>query len=165
MYSLNEAVVYASYGVCVIEAIETHDFSGENIEYYVLRPVGDMRNKFYVPTSNSSLTEKMRKVYSKDEVEKLIDVMPDEDFIWIDNEIQRKEEYRHIIESGDRHQLVKLIKTLYIRRSELSKQHKKLRSADERFLSEAENILYDEFAYALEIPRDEVVGYIKKRIA
>ena len=125
MYDLNEAVVYASYGVCIIESIETHDFSGENLEYYVLRPVGDMRNKFYVPTSNSSLTEKMRKVYSKDEVEKLIDVMPDEKFIWIENELKRKEEYKHIIESGDRHQLVKLIKTLYIRRDELFKETQK----------------------------------------
>ena len=164
MYDLNEAAVYASYGVCIIESIETHDFSGENLEYYVLSPVNDTRNKFYVPTSNSKLTEKMRKIYSKDEVEKLIDVMPDEKFIWIENELKRKEEYKHIIESGDRHQLVKLIKTLYIRRDELLKKHKKLRSSDEKFLNDAENILYDEFAYALKIPKNEVISYIKKRI-
>lgn len=164
MYSLNEAVVYASYGVCIIESIETHDFSGENIEYYVLRPVSDTKNKFYVPTSNSILTEKMRRIYSKDEVEKLIDVMPDEEFIWIENELKRKEEYKHIIETGDRHQLVKLIKTLYVRKNELLEKHKKLRSSDERFLNDAENILYDEFAYALKIPKDKVTDYISKRI-
>ena len=44
------------------------------------------------------------------------------------------------------------------------KKHKKLRSSDEKFLNDAENILYDEFAYALKIPKNEVISYIKKRI-
>lgn len=43
MYNVNDAVVYASYGVCVISAIEERDFSGENIEYYILQPVGDKK--------------------------------------------------------------------------------------------------------------------------
>ena len=55
MYNAGDAVVYSSYGVCVITAIEDHDFSGENVEYYVLRPVSDNKNKFYVPTDNEAL--------------------------------------------------------------------------------------------------------------
>ena len=164
MYKVNDVVVYASYGVCEISAIEERDFSGENVEYYVLRPVGDSRNTFYVPTAKSALTEQMRRVYTREEVEALIRVMPDEDFIWIDDEAVRKEKYREIISGGDRLELVKLIKTLYIRRQELLQQHKKLHSADEKFLAEAENMLYDEFAYALGIGKDEVVPYIKEHV-
>ncbi len=164
MYKVNDVVVYASYGVCEISAIEERDFSGENVEYYVLRPVGDSRNTFYVPTAKSALTEQMRRVYTREEVEELIRVMPDEDFIWIDDEAVRKEKYREIISGGDRLELVKLIKTLYIRRQELLQQHKKLHSADEKFLAEAENMLYDEFAYALGIGKDEVVPYIKEHV-
>ena len=55
MYNVNDAVVYSSYGVCVISAIEERDFSGESVEYYVLRPVSDNKNTFYVPTSNEDL--------------------------------------------------------------------------------------------------------------
>ena len=164
MYNVNDAVVYSSYGVCVISAIEERDFSGESVEYYVLRPVSDNKNTFYVPTSNEDLKNRMHSVCSRSEVEELISVMPDEDFIWIDNDFQRKEEYRRIIESGNRHQLIKLIKTLYIRKQKLLEQHKKLHSADERFLNDAENMLYDEFAYALGIERDAVLPYIKEHI-
>lgn len=164
MYNVNDAVVYASYGVCVISAIEERDFSGENIEYYILRPVGDKKNTFYVPTSNSALKDKMRSIYSRKEVNNLISMMSDEQCIWIDNDFQRKEEYKKIIDRGDRLELVRLIKTLYEKNAELNKQHKKLRSTDEKFLREAENMLYDEFAYSLSIPREEVVDYIKQHI-
>lgn len=164
MYNINDAVVYASYGVCRIKAIESRDFSGEPKEYYILQPVGDSRNTFYIPTDNEALKEKMRRIYTREEVEELISVMPDEDFIWIENEPQRKEAYRQIIENGDRHELVKLIKTLYIHRQELEAMHKKLHSSDERFLRDAENMLYDEFAFALGISRDEVLPYIKEKL-
>lgn len=164
MYNVNDAVVYASYGVCQIKSIEIRDFSGEPKDYYVLQPVGDSRNTFYIPTDSEALKEKMRRVYSRSEVDELINVMPDEGFIWIDNEPQRKEAYKKIIDSGDRHELVKLIKTLYIHRKELEQQHKKPHSSDERFLKDAENVLYDEFAYVLGISRDEVVPYIREHI-
>ena len=58
-----------------------------------------------------------------------------------------------------------MIKTLYLRRQELMDSHKKLHSADERALEEAENLLHDEFAYSLGIPRDKVVPYIKERMS
>lgn len=164
MYETGQAVVYATYGVCIITAIEKRDFSGEDVEYYILRPVGDSKNTFYVPTANSVLTEKMRKVCSRSEVEELISVMPEEGSVWIEDESRRKEEYRKILDSGDRRELVKLIKTLYLRKQELESQHKHLHSADERTLHDAENILYDEFAYALDIPREEVIPYIKAHV-
>ena len=164
MYSINEAVVYASYGVCRIKSVESRDFSGESMDYYVLQPVNDSRNTFYVPVSSNSLKDKMRKVYSREEVEKLIKAMPDKDFIWIENDAERKERYRKIIDEGNREELVKLIKTLYTRSTQLNAKHKKLHSSDERFLHDAENMLYDEFSYALEIPREEVIPYIKSHI-
>ncbi|MBE6863087.1 MAG: transcriptional regulator [Ruminococcus flavefaciens] len=164
MFNINDAVVYASYGVCMITSVETRDFSGEDVEYYVLQPVDDDKNKFYVPVENSELQKKMRRVCTRQEVEEIISVMPDEDFIWIEDDSERKEVYRNIISEGDRHKLVMLIKTLYIHRRELSGQKRKLHSHDEKYLNEAENMLYDEFAYVLEIPRSDVVDYIKKAI-
>lgn len=164
MYNVNDAVVYGSNGVCLITAIEERDFSGENVEYYILQPVGNQKNTFYVPTKNSILKNKMRSVFSRNEIDKLIGNMDRECCIWIDNDVKRKEEYRKIIEKGDRRELVRLIKTLYEKSVELSNQHKKLHSADERFLKDAENILYDEFAYSLDIPREKVVDYIKQHI-
>ncbi|MCM1507376.1 MAG: transcriptional regulator [Ruminococcus flavefaciens] len=164
MYNINDAVVYGSNGVCVITAIEERDFSGEKVEYYILRPVSNTKNIFYVPTSNSILKNKMKSICSRQEVDRLISTMSGKNCIWIDNDVKRKEEYRKIIEKGDRNDLIGLIKTLYTKSTELGEQHKKLHSADERFLKDAENMLYDEFAYSLDIPREEVVDYIKQHI-
>ena len=164
MYNVNDVIVYGSNGVCTVTAVEERDFTGESTEYYVLRPMSNPKNTFYVPVTNSFLTARMHNICTKQEIENLIEMMSGECCIWIDNELRRKEEYRKIIEIGDRLQLVRLIKTLYIKSSELSSQHKKLHSADEKFFREAENILYEEFAYSLGIPRDSVVEYIKQHM-
>lgn len=163
MYKVNDAVVYSTYGVCKITAIEERDFSGENVEYYVLRPVTDTRNTFYVPTSKGD-ENNLRPVYTREDVDELIKAMPEYEFIWIESRLERKDAYKKIIEKGDHVDLIKLIKALYIRSQTLAASNRKLNSTDERFLREAENLLYDEFAYALEIPRSEVVPYIKAHV-
>ena len=62
-------------------------------------------------------------------------------------------------------QFIRLIKALYLHRKELYAEKKKLRSSDESYLTLAENMLYEEFAYALNIDKSEVVDYIEKHIA
>ena len=164
MFSSGDAVVYATYGVCIIKSIEKRDFSGEDVECYVLQPVSDPKNTFYVPTANGQLRDKMRRVMSKEETQDLICSMSREELIWIEDEQERKAEYRRILDGGDRRELVRLIKTLYLRKQELLECHKKLHSADERALNDAENMLYDEFAYALGIPREKVIPYIREHV-
>lgn len=165
MYNVNDTVMYSPCGVCRIEDITERDFSGENAEYYVLRPVGDCKSTFYVPTKNENLTGQMRKVLTRSEIDQLITLMPDEGLNWIEDENLRKEEYRRILRTGDRRELVRLIKTLYAQKQNRREQKKRLHSADEKFLRDAENMLYDEFAYVLDISKDEVPSYIKKHIA
>lgn len=164
MYNVNDTVVYGSNGVCVITAIEKRDFSGENVEYYILQPVGNSKNTFYVPTANSVLTSKLKRIYSRKEIDSLISSISGKSSLWIDNAIKRKEVYRKIIEDGNRNELLCMIKALYEKNTELLQQRKKLYSTDEKFLRDAENILYNEFAYSLNISRDEVSEYIKQHI-
>lgn len=164
MYNINDIVVYSPCGVCRIAEISIRDFSGEPIEYYVLNPVSDNKNTYYVPTQNDTLTSQMRRVLTREEIDELIRIMPDENYIWIEDENQRKDEYRKILRNGDRRELIKLIKTLYIHQQSRLEQKKKLRSADEHFLKDAENMLYDEFAYVLGISKSEVLPYIKQHI-
>lgn len=164
MYNVNDTVIYSPCGVCRVHEIAERDFSGEPHVYYVLRPVGDSKNTFYVPTDNEQLTSQMRRVLSREEIDELIKTMPDENFIWIEDEGLRREEYRKILREGDRRKLVKLIKTLYIYQQNRREQRKKLHSADEHFLKDAENMLYDEFAYVLNIPREQVIPFIREHI-
>lgn len=164
MYSVNDVVVYGTSGVCRITAIKTLDLTGRPMEYYILQNVYDSRTTFYVPVNNDAM-QRLRPIASKDEIDAIISDMNSEELIWIDNDMKRKEEYSRIIKTADKHEVIRLIKTLYLRRKQLTESGRKLRSADEHYLSLAENMLFEEFAYALEIDRSDVVGYIEKHIA
>ena len=165
MYKVDDMVMYGSFGICKVTAIEKRDLTGEEQEYYILKHINSEKNIFYVPTNNDTALSKMHPICSKAEVDELISHMNSEGLIWIDNDIKRKEEYSRIIKDADRHEIIRLIKTLYLRRKELAESGKKLRSTDENYLSLAENMLFEEFAYALNIDKSEVVEYIEKHIA
>ena len=165
MYSTGDIVMYGSFGICKVTAIEKRDLTGEEQEYYILKHINSEKNIFYVPINNVTALSKMHPICSKAEVDELISHMDSEELIWIDNDIKRKEEYSRIIKDADIHEIIRLIKTLYLRRKELAVSGKKLRSADENYLSLAENMLFEEFAYALDIDKSEVVEYIEKHIA
>ena len=165
MYKVDDMVMYGSFGICKVTAIEKRDLTGEEQEYYILKHINSEKNIFYVPTNNDVALSKMHPICSKAEVDELISHMNSEGLIWIDNDIRRKEEYSRIIKDADKHEIIRLIKTLYLRRKELAVNGKKLRSTDENYLSLAENMLFEEFAYALDIDKSEVVEYIEKHIA
>ena len=160
MYNVGTTVIYKNEGVCKITEITERRFRDKNIEYYVLKPVHKDDSEIYVPKNNKELLGKMRKILSKEEILELIKTMPDEESIWIADENERKEHYREILIRGDRTELVRLIKTLYLHKQNQKKTGKKLHIADEKFLKDAEHLLYDEFAFVFNISKDEVLPFI-----
>ncbi|MDP4117727.1 MAG: CarD family transcriptional regulator [Bacillota bacterium] len=164
MFKVNEYVIYSTNGVCKIEAISKREVCGEAQNYYVLNPVFDEKCKFFVPVDNNRLTSKMHKVLSSKEVYELIKSIPSEENIWIENENDRKEKYKQILENGDREKIMRIIKTLQVRRKERVKNNKKLRLVDEKLLGDAEKFLYEEFAYVLNINCDQVLPFITQQI-
>lgn len=164
MYQVGNAVIYKSDGVCKITDIIVRTFKEREIEYYVLNPVHNQNAEILVPKNNTDLVGKMRKVLNKDEIIQIIEAMPAEEEIWISDETERKEKYREILTSGDRTQIVRLIKTLYIHKQNQKQCGRKLHLADEKILRDAEKMLYDEFAYVLEIAQEEVLGYITAKL-
>ena len=164
MYNKNDMVLYGSEGVCKVIDIIDKEMDHKVNEYYVLKPINDIHSTIYVPTQNEKLTSKIKKVLSVQEIYELISNMPNEKEIWIDNFNERKEEYTKILYSGDRKELIRLIKTLYLHQEELRKMKKRLYTVDERILKEAINILHEEFAYVLHIKKDDVVPFIFEKI-
>lgn len=164
MFKVNDVIVYSGCGVCRVNEISERTFGDVSSVYYVLKPVSGGGNTYYVPMDNETLISKMRKLISREEIEKLVSSMKDEDDIWIDNDELRKKEYRRIIQSGSCTELIRLIRTLYNYQKLRSEQKKKLRSAEENLLREAENILNEEFAFVLEIPKSDVPDYIRNHV-
>ena len=162
-YQVGDMILYGTQGVCRIAEIAERDFSGNSMLYYILKPVFDERSTLYVPVYGEA-ADKLRRILSVPEVYKLIKAMPDEDTIWIENEAVRRKKHKEIISQGDRQELDKLIKTIYLHDKKQKAIGKKLHVADERFMKDAEKILYDEFAYVLNIEPDQVVTFITEEI-
>lgn len=163
-FQVNDSVLYGSEGVCRITDICEQDFMGARAQYYVLKPVYTPGSTVFVPAANETLVAKMRRILSPDEIRCLIKTMPDEATLWIDDDNTRRARYAEILQNGDRAELVGLIKALYHRREAQQAKGRKLHVADERYLRDAEKVLYDEFAHVLRIKRDEVLPFIMEQI-
>lgn len=159
-YNVNDTVIYKTNGICKITEIAEQDFTGKNIEYFVLKPVYDNKRTIYISVQNEKLIAEMRRILSADEICDLIKTIPIENTIWIVNDSERSQRYKEILTRGDRTDLFRLIKTLYQRQRLQNEKGKKLHIADERFLKEAEKMLHEEFAYVLNIKREQVLPFI-----
>lgn len=164
MFSVGEIFVYGASGVCRVDDICVRDCGTGKREYYVLQPVYDTRSTVYIPTDSEKLTSHVRSLLSEKEVYAMIDAMPTEGFDWIQNDKERSERFRSILENGSRADVINLISTLHNRRVELAGRGKKLRSSDEAVMQRAERLIYGEFAWVLGIDPSEVVDFIRKRV-
>jgi CarD family transcriptional regulator len=165
MFQVNDVIVYGTQGVCTIVDIEEKNISGSKKKYFVLKPVNEKGAIVFAPTDNPHVLKKMRKLLSQEEIDRLIDSMPEQDAIWIDNENERKERYRGILAAGDRLELIQMIKSIHSHRKDREAEGKRLHMSDERFFKDAEQILYNEFQYVLKLSnKNEMMSYILARI-
>lgn len=164
MFNINDVIVYGSNGVCKIEGIENKELMGTKKQYFVLKPIKSNASTYFVPTENNRLLAKMKSLLSKEEINELIDSMVKEKANWITNENERKEKYRNIISDGNRLELIKMIKSIFIQKKEREANGKRLHASDERFFRDAERLLYGEFQYVLNLNEDQLMTYIFNRI-
>ena len=164
MFEVGEYVVYGTKGVCLIEDITHVDIPGASKDrlYYVMHQLENESGKIYVPTDNEKIV--MRKVITKEAAEDLIRRMPEIEQIWIDDDKKRELMYKESIRTCDYNEWVKIIKALYFRKKERTAQGKKVTALDEKYLKVAENEVYSELSFALDIPTAEILAYIKEKI-
>ena len=165
MFKVNDVIIYGTQGVCQIVGVEEKSISGTTKSYYVLKPVKDQSSIIYAPTDNEFVLNKMRRLLTPDEINCLIDSMPDEQSVWISNENTRKEYFKQVLASGDHAELIKMIKSIYAHKQQRVSEGKRLHVSDEHFFKDAEQILYNEFQYVLKLSsKEELMTYILARI-
>lgn len=164
MFKINDVVVYGSQGVCEIVGINEERVDGAIRNYFVLKPKNDKGSTFYVPTWNEKALGKMRKVMTKEDVDALIDSMPRRNPTWIENENERKDAYRKILASGDQAAIISMVQALFLHKKQREAEGKRLHMSDEYFMKDAEQILYNEWQYVLNVDKDGLMAYILNRI-
>ena len=163
--SIGDNVVYGTNGVCSVYDIREEDFGTGKKKYYVLHSETQKTGAdIFVPEDSDVLMGRIKELLSPEEIYKFIDSIPDENMSWIDDSRVRSLEFEKIISSGDRKGLIKLIKAIYEKKSELAGHGAKIGVADERVMRTAERMLYEEFAAVLDIKIEDVVPLITKRI-
>lgn len=164
MYQVNDSVMYGTHGVCEVTAVGRLSMSvaDRKKKYYTLRPVYQKDSLVYVPVDNVKLP--MRLVLTGKEAEELVEEIPQLETIWIGNEKERESQYKEAVRSGDCRELVRIIKTIYLHKKERLDEGKKVAAVDERYFHQAEELLYEELAYALDMGVDQVGDYIASKI-
>ena len=161
MYEVGSLIVYGRNGVCRVEEISEKEISGEVRLFYILQPVYQKCN-ITVAVDNQKVFS--RPIISRAEAQELIDRLP---AITVEpyynrNLTQLKEYYKNWLESHECIKIAEMTKSLYAKRSEAEREKRKFGAVDERFLKEAEDLLFGELAAALEIERSAVPAYISQ---
>ena len=164
MFKVNDVVVYGSQGVCEIIGIDERKIDGVSRTYFVLKPKDDRGATCYIPTWNEKALAKMRKVMTKQEVDALINSMPSKSPNWIANEKDRKESYKNILASRDQSAIISMVQALFSHKKEREAEGKRMHMSDELFLKDAEQLLYNEWQYVLNVDKAGLMSYIFERI-
>lgn len=157
MFSVNDYVVHGTTGVCQIIAITKDEYSGNETDYYVLRPVFNNIMTIKTPLNKTNL---MRPILTKNEALALIATMPDKEIISFNSDKDRATLFKNALRTGDNEDRIKIIKTLYLEKEAKSAINKKLNKSDDDIMKTAERLINEEFAIALGISPDEVVKFI-----
>ena len=162
MFKVGDYVVYGNTGVCRIEDIGPLSIGSSDKDYYTLVPVYGRNSRLYVVVDSDKVV--IRPIMTKQESDALIDEMENIDTLWIGDEKKREEIYKETMKTCDCKAWVQILKTLYMRKMDRQAKGKKVTSSDERYLHLAEDNLYGELAFSLEMPKEKVGEFILEKI-
>lgn len=158
MYKVGDYVVYKRE-VCEVISIKEKEFM--NMDYYVLVPISDDTLKIDVPVNNKM--GYLRPLITKKEVEDIIKTIPNiKPIISIDRLIEN--EYRNLLNTNKHEDLIKIIKTTYLRNKERLDNNKKIGGKDDEYFKQAEKYLYSEFSIVLGMSYDETKKYVIEKV-
>ncbi len=160
MLQIGEYVIDSTNGICRIEDIVKLDFAEDkNKQYYLLQPIKEIKAKVYI--SIDTTEKKIRKILTELEIKELLDDIKNIDSVWVENEKEREKIYRDAVRSCDPRVLVGTLKTLYFRNKKRLDEGKKNTIVDERYFKQAEDCLYSEIGFVLNLSNGEVKELIK----
>ena len=167
MYQTGDLLIYGSTGVCRVLSIDRRQDYVDGIKqdklYYRLKPL-HQGGVIYTPVDNSKVV--MRPVISREEAEALIDTIPTlQPMVCKAPTTQALTQlYQANLRQHSCRSLLQLTMSIHAKQAQAEAQKRRLGMVDERFMKQAEQLLYGELSVALDIPYDEVQPYIASRM-
>ena len=165
MYQVGDWIIYGNTGVCHVAEIRTIDspYTDDDQLYYVLRPLSQ-NYTISTPVNNTKVFT--RPVISKSEAEQLVDSIPSiEAQAYHSQRVQELAEYyKTYVVMHDIADLVELTMSLHAKQHPAGGGEGKFGAVDQKFMKQAEDLLFGELSVALGIPKEEVPEYIASRV-
>ena len=165
MFKKGDLIIYGNIGICRVDDISTREFSGadEGKLFYSLKPLFQDCD-ISTPVDNNVF---MRPVISRQEAEKLIDMIPSIEPEPYYTRVIREltDHYEQYMSTHDCKDLIELVMSIYEKKQQIESSNRKFGEVDKNFLNRAESLLHEEFSVALGIPKEKVQNYIAERIA
>ncbi len=155
MYKKGDYVVYRR-DVCIIRDIKESKL--KNTTYYVMNPIDDSSLIIDIPIENKRGF--LRDVISTDKAKKLIERIPKINPIENINEKNLDAKYKEMLYTGNYEDLIKIIKTTFLRNESRVNNKKKISEKDNNYFKLAEKYLYNELSVSLNMSVEEVKDYI-----
>ena len=152
MFKKGDLLVYKK-DVCVVEEVKIKYL--RDTDYYVLNPITDKSLKIQVPTTSNAI----RSLITKERLEEIIKSIPKIKVIKTDSK-SLENDYKQLMQSGTHEDLIKIIKTTYLRNKERLDNNKKTTDKDNYYFNQAELYLYNEFSVVLNLSYEETKEYI-----
>ena len=153
MFKVGDYVVYKR-NVCTIKELKEG-------KYYVLSPIDDKSLTISILIDKANLV--LRKTITKEECEKLIDSIPNIDIIKVNDKLMENE-YKSLFNTGKLEDLIKIIKTAYLRNYDRILNHKKISEKDDNYFNKAETLLYNELSISLGKSYEETKKYVIEKV-
>lgn len=160
MFEKGDYVICGNNGICSVSDVTTLNISGvdKNRKYFLLKPVYQSGSTIYIPVDTAG--QSLRRALTKQEADLLIASIPDIPLIPLADEKTLERTYKEYMHEGTCESLVKLIKTIYLRKEKRIQKGAKVTAVDSRYFKLAEDFLYGELSVSLGLSRDQVKDHI-----
>ena len=159
MYKKNDYVVYR-HDVCIIKDIKENKINGK--VYYVMSPIEDNTLIIDIPIHNEKMF--LRDIISKNKAEEIIKSIKSIQPLDNINDKYIETQYKFLINTFKHEDLIKIIKTTYLRNAMRISNKKKISEKDNDYFVLAEKYLYNELSIALNKSVQEVKEDIYKEV-
>ena len=152
MYNKGDLLVYKK-DVCEVEDVKIKYH--RDIDYYILTPIFDKSLKIQIPTNSDAI----RSLITKEKIDEIIKSIPLIKIIETESK-NLENYYKQLMQNGTHEDLIKIIKTTYLRNKERIDNNKKTTDKDNYYFNQAELYLYNEFSIVLGLSYEETKEYI-----
>ncbi len=156
MYKINDKIIYKR-DVCIIKEIKKNYY--KETDYYCISPISDTTLTINIPVDTPLIKNLLTKEEALSIIDSIISVEP------IDSDDKSLENiYKELLSTEDELDLVKIIKTTYLRNKKRIDTGKKIGDKDDTYFKKAENYLYTSLSISLDMTYEECKNYIIEKL-